>query len=184
MGKTSKPPEHVHELLRYDPNSGNLYWRIGVRSYGGGRSAGDVAGTNKDGYISICLDGVRYRAHRLVWYIVTGDWLPAKQDIDHINGNRGDNRFSNLRLTTRSQNNMNLPLRVDNISGYRGVTWRKDTKKWHARITVNSKITILGDFIDLEDARAARAKAEELYFGVHSYLNRPTAVATTTSAES
>lgn len=184
MGKTDLPPKRLHEVLRYDPETGYLHWKTQTHGYHGIIRPGDRAGSVKDGYINVHVDKVLYRAHRLAWYMVTGEWLSPKQDIDHINGDRADNRFANLRLVTRTQNNMNLPVRTDNISGYRGVTLRKDTRKWHARITVAGKIILLGDFIDLEDARAARAKAEELYFGAHSYLNRPTAVATTTNAES
>lgn len=67
---------------------------------------------------------------------------------------------------------MNLAPRSDNQSGARGVSWRKDTQKWHARIVVAGKTILLGNFTDLEEAKSARALAEGHYFGEHSYLQR------------
>jgi len=89
-----------------------------------------------------------------------------------IDGHRSDNRWINLRLATRTQNNMNLPCRSDNKSGHRGVSFRKDTQKWNARIHLSGKTLLLGDFVDKADAAAARKAAEQLYFGEFSFLQR------------
>lgn len=163
--KTSKPPRHLNEYLRYNPHTGNFHWIITTHGRGGMIYPGDVAGSLKDGYIVIHLDGVVYRAHRLAWYVMTGEWLPPEQDLDHRNGERSDNRFHNLRKATRSENNdnPNNKLRSDNVSGTRGVSWRADTNKWHARIKIKGKIILLGDYIELEDAVAARKAAEAHY---------------------
>lgn len=163
MAKTKEIPAKLSERLRYNPKTGKFSWKVHTMAYGGFRAPGDEAGTVKSdsGYVFIGLDGKIYRAHRLAWYIMTGEWLKPDQDIDHINRNRADNRWSNLRKATRSENNHNTDvLRTDNRSGHRGVSWRADTKKWHARIKVNGTMHLLGDYIRKGDAIAARRNAE------------------------
>jgi len=96
---------------------------------------------------------------------MTGEFPPKGGEIDHINRDRADNRWANLRLATRSQNNMNAGLRSDNKSGHKGVSKRRDTGKWHARITVKRRILLLGNFHSFEDAVAARRAAERQFFG-------------------
>jgi hypothetical protein len=166
MARTDMPPEGVREHLGYNPETGKIVHLKKTHAYGGMRYPGDEAGTNKYGYISVGYRGVFYLAHRLAWYLMTGDWLPSKQDIDHINGDRADNRWCNLRLATRSQNMMNIRnLRIDNKSGAKGVSFRSDTQKWHARITVKGNHILLGDYEEKADAISARAEAEMKYFG-------------------
>lgn len=92
-------------------------------------------------------------------------------NIDHINNNPCDNRKCNLRLATRSTNEMNKRIRINNASGVTGVTWGKCINKWIAQITVNSKTFYLGSFVSKEDAIKARKEAEEKYFGEYSYDN-------------
>lgn len=93
--------------------------------------------------------------------------------IDHIHGKntRNDNRKSNLRICTRSQNGMNRGLLPNNTSGVTGVTWHKRKNKWTAQITINHKQISLGAFINFDDAVKARKQAEEKYFGEWSYDN-------------
>lgn len=90
---------------------------------------------------------------------------------EHIHGaaTKNDNRKSNLRTATQSQNLMNTTLRRDNTSGAKGVHWRKDTNKWTATIWVNKKCISLGCFDNFDDAVKARAQAEKKYFGEFSY---------------
>lgn len=125
---------------------------------------GDAAGTMKDGYIKIIADQRQYRAHRLAWLFMTGAFPEKGMDIDHIDGDRANNRWSNLRLASRSQNNMNTRHVRSHTSDHRGVSWRKGRGKWHARIHVNKKVVILGDFDRIEDAVAARQQAERKYY--------------------
>ncbi len=87
------------------------------------------------------------------------------KDIDHINRDRLDNRRSNLRSATRSENNANAKIRKDNTSGHKGVYWHSDRNKWTAEIAMNKKRTYLGIFVDIEDAVAARKAAEIKLFG-------------------
>ena len=156
--------EEVLALLSYDPETGVFRCRVDRRSFAGKAKAGAVAGQPKDGYLVIGLFGRLYRAQHLAWLIMTGEW-PPKGDMDHRNRIRSDNRWSNLRLATRPQNNMNSLPRSDNTSGCKGVSFRKDTRKWHARIKAEGKVILLGNFIDKADAIAARRAAERKYFG-------------------
>lgn len=99
--------------------------------------------------------------------------LPTKDGYipEHIHGSqtRNDNRKSNLRPATQTQNLMNTKIRTDNTSGVKGVHWRRDTNKWTATIWVNKKCISLGCFNKFEEAVRARKDAEEKYFGEFSY---------------
>lgn len=99
--------------------------------------------------------------------------LPTKDGLipEHIHGSktRNDNRKSNLRPATQTQNLMNTKIRVDNTSGVRGVHWRKDINKWTATIWVNKQCISLGCFTSFEDAVQVRKEAEEKYFNEFSY---------------
>lgn len=93
--------------------------------------------------------------------------------IDHIHGNktRNDNRKSNLRIATPSQNMMNKPLLKNNTSGITGVSWNKRKGKWESYITIDNKRKGLGYFTNFDDAIEARKAAEKKYFGEYSYDN-------------
>lgn len=157
--------ERIRELIQYDPETGLLHWRVNRLSFAGKAKAGEVAGTPKDGYISVIVEQRVYRAHRLAWLLTTGSFPPKGTEIDHINRDRSDNRWTNLRLVTRSQNNMNMGLRSDNKSGHKGVGQRKDTGRWYARVTVDRRVILLGHFDSFDDAVAARKAAEITHFG-------------------
>jgi hypothetical protein len=154
------------ELLSYCPDTGELRWKVKRNSYGGTVVPGKIAGTPAlHGYIKITIDQCQCLAHRLAWLITTGELPSAGMEIDHINGNRSDNRIANLRVVDRSKNNMNSCIRGNNKSGVTGVSFRKDTEKWHARITVEKRIILLGNFDNIGEAIAARQAAEVRYFG-------------------
>lgn len=89
---------------------------------------------------------------------------PFRYETDHINENKLDNRRKNLRTVTSQQNKFNIKKRKTNISGYKGVSWNKNTKKWRATITFNYQSIHLGLFDKIEDAAVARKKGEEKYF--------------------
>ncbi len=171
MAKTEHPPARLNDILRYDSDTGNFRWLI--RTHGGGRLIlpGDIAGTPKDGYISLTLGKVNYRAHRIAWYVMTGDWLPSSQDIDHINRNRSDNRWCNLRLKSRSENNLNSEKAPNSKSGVRGVHWVRKTNRWQARIVVDGILYELGQFDDFTAAIAARRAAEFRLLGENAVSN-------------
>lgn len=96
--------------------------------------------------------------------------LVKGEEVDHIDGNGLNNTRANLRLATRTENGRNGRKRYDNKSGYKGVTWHKDDKRWQAQITVNCKNTYLGSFLNKEDAYAAYCEAAIKYFGEFANL--------------
>jgi hypothetical protein len=148
--------EYLKSLLSYDPLTGEFHWR----TRRGRIAAGTLAGTvDEDGYTQICINFVRYRAHRLVFLYVDGYQVPDGMDVDHDNGDTGDNRYSNLRIATRGQNMYNAKRRKDNRSGVKGVGWHGAAKKWRARLRVDGKEISLGLFNRLEDAEAAVTSA-------------------------
>lgn len=156
----------VLELLDYDPATGIFRWKVERNSYGGKiRPGQEAGGINPIGYVQIKLFGLYYRAQQIAWLVMTGEWPPSGREVDHINRNRADNAWANLRLATRSQNNMNAGLRSDNKSGQKGVGQRKDTGRWYARVTVDRRVILLGHFDSFDDAVAARRAAERQYFG-------------------
>ncbi|WP_407059264.1 HNH endonuclease signature motif containing protein (plasmid) [Ralstonia syzygii subsp. celebesensis] len=157
--------DFLKTLIEYDPTSGIFRWLVARNSHGGKVIPGAIAGTKNDGYVQIIVDQRKYRAHRLAWLLMTGEFPVKGYEIDHINGARDDNRWENLRLVTRHQNNMNMGVSKANRSGVRGVSWLKRRNKWHARIKVEGRVICLGDFVSLEAAAAARKAAEEKYFG-------------------
>src|SRR6266436_3752554 len=96
---------------------------------------------------------------------------PVRMQVDHINGNRFDNRKENLRICTRSQNCTNRKSWKPNISGYRGVTFHKTTKKWRATIKIKQQKITLGLFFNKEQAALAYNQAAIAYFGEYAVLN-------------
>lgn len=140
-------PERLHELLKYNAETGLFTWAKVRR----GCRLGDVAGCQmKHGYISIRLDNVLYLAHRLAWFYVKGRW-PTDQ-IDHIDGNRCNNKFANLREVSNMENAQNRHS-GRNKSGFLGV--RKENSKWLAEIKVNYKPIRIGLFATPEEAHKA-----------------------------
>jgi hypothetical protein len=157
--------ERLKELLDYDPETGVFTRLIDV---GGGNVAGKVAGTisgtAKKPKRQIWVDGKCYSGHRLAWLWMTGSF-PANQ-VDHKNLDRLDNRWTNLREATNSQNRMNTRGRGE--SGAKGVFYRKDprsVRRWRALIIVEGKRHNLGHFETREEAQAAYAAAAPIFHG-------------------
>lgn len=144
----------ARSLWRYDPETGVLYWAVFASSRA---TVGSPAGClDSEGYVIVGYAGRRYKAHRLIWLIVTGEFPP--EEIDHINRNPSDNRLSNLRCVTRKQNNENLASRRE--ASFRGVHWFPRTSKWVVKFTHLGKRRSLGYFDSLLDAVAIRIRAE------------------------
>lgn len=145
----------LREVLSYDPETG-VFTRLITA---GGMAAGKKTGTFEGGgYLQIQIDSTLYLAHRLAWLYVHGAW--PKDQIDHINGIRSDNRIANLREATALQNHQNRPMNRNNTSGHPGVSWDKRRRKWRARIKINHKTAYLGEFENIEEAVAARVNAK------------------------
>ena len=155
------PLEVLNELLKYDKDIGTFTWKVFRSNLA---KAGDVADNlMPDGYVSLCINDRQYRAHRIAYKMVYGhDPIGV---MDHIDGNRANNKISNLRVATLNQNQWNSAVANHNTSGLKGVTWKKDTKKWAAQLQYNGKKIWLGVYDDKHDAHQAYMKAAAEYFG-------------------
>jgi len=164
----------LKELLHYDPDTGALTWKYRHREYfeslksfrsfnirWRGREAGT---TNRNGYVDIDIFGKKYRSSRLIWFYMHGRW--PKDQIDHINHIRDDNRFINLREATNQINSHNQKLAKNNTSGHCGVGWYKPNNKWQAGIMISHEQIYLGRFDSIEAAICAR-KTAEVKYGFH-----------------
>lgn len=140
----------LKEELRYEPDTGLFFW---VKKAQGRRVLAPAGHTCKDGYVHIYIFGKLYRAHRLAWMYVHGEF--PKVFIDHANGNTSDNRLCNLREADTSQNSHNAKTASNNKSGYKGVSFNKSSGKYIAQCNVNNIHHYLGLFKTAHDASAA-----------------------------
>ena len=141
----------VAALLAYDPDTGLFTWNV-TRSGCGGMKAGDVAGTvNVKGYRRVSINYRYYAAHRLAFLLMTGAW--PTQQVDHLNGQRDDNRWSNLREASNALNKQNMrKARQDNKTGLLGV--RPFRGRFRATIMLNGQSKHLGVFDSPDVAHA------------------------------
>lgn len=172
-------PEMLRHLLRYEPETGKLFWLPRTEETGGKRFrqfnkqfAGKEAlygNSGSHGYRMGAIFNRQYLTHRVVWALVNGAW-PSR--IDHINGDKTDNRIANLRVATASENARNCALSPRNKSGVVGVNWAKHAGKWRAAIYTKSGHRHLGYFSDIKSAADARkvAEREEGYHPNHGRL--------------
>lgn len=119
---------------------------------------GDVAGTIANGYVIVNINYKLYRVHRIIWYMHT-EIDPVGYEIDHKDGNPLNNKIENLRICTRSENGHNTRLSKRNTSGYKGVYWDQNLKKWRARIKHNGKMHELGLYATAKEAGTAYVEA-------------------------
>ena len=168
------------DILDYNPDTGGLTWKWrpqehfathrGWKTYLSRRlntSAGwkTYRDDGSPKAISVKLtEGKSWKAHRIIWEMVNGP-IPEGMLVDHKDRDPFNNRISNLRLATRSQNNSNCKRRKSNKSGYHGVTWCEDLMKWHPRLKVNGKVILLGYFDDVKDAAAAWEEGARIHLG-------------------
>jgi hypothetical protein len=162
MTKTLLPLAGLEEVLRYEPETGDLYWTVvrwrKIRP-------GDKAGCcSKSGYIVIRYKMKNYPAHRVAWYLHTKQ-DPGALHVDHINGDPSDNRIANLRLATPGENAKNMRKRKGTTSQYKGASWHRATGKWQAQIKVDGSNIYLGYFDNDWDAHLAYCKAAAEHHG-------------------
>jgi len=150
----------------FDHKDGHLYWKKVAhpnKQYLVGQEVGCI---HQTGYRHVTWKGKVHKVHRLIFLLEHG-YMP--KEIDHINGNRQDNRLENLREVTRSQNQYNKTICSNNTSGSRGVSWHKKSNSWVVRISVNHKNKSIGYFKDLELADLVGTMAREKYHGQYAH---------------
>lgn len=175
--KPLPPRELLVRCLNYDPNTGLFKWRertpdtfeptetrsvVWVCKNWNALYAGTPAFTTKqkNGYVSGVVNRRRVYAHRIAWMMMNGE---DPIDVDHINGDRSDNRWCNLRSVCTVGNGRNMRLQRRNQSGCPGVQWDEARQRWAVRITVYRAVINLGRFSNLEDAIRVRKNAERRY---------------------
>lgn len=152
--------------MDYSPTSGELIWlKPTTRRVKVGDSVGSL---HSKGYLHTSFLGQKYFCHILVWFYVYGIWPTSK--LDHEDGDRTNNRISNLRLATTTQNAQNAKAHRDNLCGFKGV--RKCRAKYAARIRVNGESIHLGSFPTAEEAAKAYDSAAVTHFGAFAQTNK------------
>lgn len=171
MDKFTDFDKHLFENLIYDPDLGKLFWT--KQSLRSNRDLGKPVGSKHSaGYLEFRVGVLgkkkAYLVHRVCWFLHHGSW--PQNDIDHIDGNRLNNKIDNLRVCTRAENCRNSVSKVGS-SIYKGVQWDKVRKKWQANIVFNNKRVFLGRYdTELEAAKVYNKAALE-YFGEFARIN-------------
>jgi hypothetical protein len=167
--KTKLTQEYLKEALHYNPDTGvftwnerplshfkNIHWWNNWNSKYANKEAGHI--DKRDGYLSIMLNSKLYKSHRLSFLYQEG-YFPENQ-VDHMDRNRSNNKWDNLREASSMCNQQNCNISKNNTSGVTGVSWKKRSNKWESRIMINSKYKHLGYFLNFNDAVRARYQAE------------------------
>lgn len=177
MKKALPEVSYLKECFIYSPETGALIWKERPREHFSSDSgmktfnkqfAGRVAGSIKQNrYIEVRFMNDRYRAHRIIFKMMTG--IDPKEEIDHINNNPIDNRWKNLRASSSSQNKCNQRIRSTSTTGFKCVRWHKRDKKFYSVLKTQGKSFFLGYFDNPEEAHKSYCLAALNYFG--SYAN-------------
>lgn len=143
----------------YNPNDGLIYYAkwpgMQVATY-----------VNSNGYCRLTVaTNKKYYVHQLAYLFMLGTLPPKGFHIDHIDGDKLNNKWDNLRLATPSQNSFNSKIHIDNTSGVKGVSWQSSCNKWKASIKVNGNVFNLGTFATKDQAIAAVKKLRDLLHG-------------------
>ena len=152
--------DEIVSSLSYNKDTGVFTWKIDRKR----TQSGSIAGFHgAKGYWQIRIKNELFYAHRLAYFFMTGNH-PARV-IDHIDGNRSNNSWSNLRLATYSQNSANASKKTGKTSALKGVSWDKRRNIWVAFIRMKGRSTYLGTFTDEMSAHIAYCKASKTTFG-------------------
>lgn len=156
MARKSKqlpPQSYLKQIFEYCPKTGQLFWCVSRKGVSVGRA---IKSMTNEGYCRVRVDGTVYYLHRIIWKLVHGT---EPKQIDHINGDRSDNRIENLRSISHSHNAKNQKKHKRNTSGVTGV-YKTKYGTWCARITVNGQHYGLGTYDNMAAAVNARQAAE------------------------
>ena len=148
----------IENLLSYDPTTGNFSWKKN------GLPAGAL---RPSGYFQIGINNKRYYSHRLAWKMFYKENPP--EIIDHVDGNKKNNKIENLRASSKQGNAGNSKRNHNNTSGFKGVTWHSHDKHWVAQIKKNGKRVTIGAFDDPKLAHDAYMKAAKDHFGQFAF---------------
>jgi hypothetical protein len=151
----------LRELFDYSPETGVFIRRKTL----GSAKIGTEVGCLSQGYYRVRVDNKLYLLHRLVWLYVNGEF---PEFIDHINRIRTDNRIANLRAVTKKQNQENREKQRNNKSGFKGVNWDTNRKKWFVCIQNYGKTIALGRF---DDVNVAAEVYKQAALRIHSHSN-------------
>ena len=149
MARGNLTVQTLYEKLHYDPETGIFTWKIKNNR----TEIGQIAGSMSGGYLLCGIDQSTHSMHRLAWLYVHGDW--PKYQIDHINGNRTDNRIANLRDVSHSMNQQNRRTAQCDAQGLQGTALLANGKGWRAALKLNGKVVVLGIFKTTELAHDA-----------------------------
>lgn len=154
----------LKESLTYNPDTG-----LFVRLKGPGSKAGKPkeGARHGRGYRVLGVMYATYLAHRLAWLYMTGEWPTS--EVDHIDGDRTNNRWANLRAATTGENRRNTKLRSDNTSGVKGITWEASKNRWRCDLWLDGKKHYVGVSKDLE---TLRLKVEQRRAELHGEFAR------------
>jgi hypothetical protein len=176
LANASATDSHVSELallkrlLAYDPETGRFRWLV---NNGTNARAGTLAGTlcpRSGGYRKIRIRDKPYSESRLAYLFMTGAWPDGC--INHLNRDRADNRWANLRLATPSERRGTSAVMSGTASGLKGVTWQKHANMWRAQIETNGRKVHLGYFVHKETAHAAYMAAAWARYGDFAYSGK------------
>lgn len=171
--------EYLKECIYYNQFNGSAVWkRRPLRHFKSERdckiwnsknAANMINCLGNNGYIRLSINGNSYSLHRIIFLYMEGRF-PEGQ-VDHINRNKRDNRFENLRDVSPAINSQNQNIRKNNKSGVKGIYWNNLRNKWHARITINKKVIHLGYYANINDAKNARQQAESRHMPSNNRIN-------------
>lgn len=154
----------INQLLDYCSDTGEFRWR--VRRNGMAPKGALAGSSSSDGYMRIQVNGRNYLSHRLAFYMAYGE-DPGCLEVDHVDGDKGNNAIANLRLATRHQNTQNSRVQKNNRSGAKGVCWHRASGKYAAQVDAYGKRIYLGLFDTADEAaevvRAARSNLHGMF---------------------
>jgi len=165
------PVDRLHDWFDYDAETGSLKWKVRKWTdftdhrdwiwFCGRFSCREAGTSHSDGYRRVGIQRKPFRAHRIIWALQTGSW-PAFE-LDHINHDRADNRWENLRAAPGSINDMNQSRQRNNTSGVTGVYYHKRDRKWRAQVKLNGKHVFAKCFATKAEAISAVLAARKFH---------------------